>query len=66
MHNAYTHNVYEGWLKSSLADLDSLIQCDQMRFIFQHSSHCSPHTFPSVLQCLDHIGQKVKNSRFDI
>ena len=27
--------IYKGQLKSSLADQDTLIECDQMRFIFQ-------------------------------
>ena len=29
---------YKGWLKSSWADQDTHVQCDQMRFIFQHST----------------------------
>ena len=35
---------YEGWLKSLLADQDTLLECDGMRFIFQHSLHCRLHT----------------------
>ena len=35
--------VCEGQLKSSLADQDTLIECDQIRFIFQHCSLCDSH-----------------------
>ena len=39
----WNNEVYEGWLKSLLADQDTLMECDKMRFTFQHSSTCSPH-----------------------
>ena len=29
--------IQKGWLKSSLTDQDTLMECDQMRFIFQQS-----------------------------
>ena len=37
--------LYEGWLKSSKADQDTLMKCNQMRFIFQHSPLFDSHTF---------------------
>ena len=36
--------TYKGQLKSSSANKDTLIECDQMRFIFQHSLPCSLHS----------------------
>ena len=36
--------VYEGVLKSSLADFDAMVEFDQTWFIFQHSLPCGPHT----------------------
>ena len=48
--------MYEGQLKSSWAYQDTLMECDQMSFIFQHSPLYK--LFPSVLQYLDPIGQK--------
>ena len=31
--------IYKGWLESSWADQDTFMECDQMRYIFQH---CAP------------------------
>ena len=45
--------ICDGWLKSSKADQDTLMECDQIWFIFQHHSSCSYRPFPSELQCLD-------------
>ena len=40
-------------LKSSPADQDNLMKCDQMRFIVLHSPRCRSHTSStSMLQCL--------------
>ena len=39
--------IYEDQLKSSLADQDTLMECDQMRFILQRSIPCGPH-FSSI------------------
>ena len=35
---------FEGQLKSLWANQDNLMECGQMRFIFQRGSPCSPHT----------------------
>ena len=62
IHTTYanTHHTYTiasvnirntGRLKSLQTDRDSLIDCDQMRFIFEHSLFCARHT--SVLHKLD-------------
>ena len=32
-------------MKSSQADQDTVMTCDQMRFIFQHSPPCGLHAF---------------------
>ena len=32
--------VYKGQLKSSQADQDTFMECDQIKFIFQHSFSC--------------------------
>ena len=48
--------LFECQLKSSLANQDTLMEFDEMRFIFQHSLCWSPNT--SVLQSLGFIGQK--------
>ena len=54
---------YEGQLKSSLSN--TFIECDKMRFTFQHYHLLVVHTLlPLVLQCFDSIGQKVINSRY--
>ena len=37
--------IYKGWLKSSKADQYNLLECNRIRFIFQHCSICCPHTF---------------------
>ena len=34
--------IYECRLKSSKADDDALLECDQIRFIFQHNPPCGP------------------------
>ena len=39
----YIH-IFEGRLKISYADLNTLMECDQKRLIFQHVPPCSPHT----------------------
>ena len=36
--------IYKDWLKSSQAHQDILMECDQIRFIFQYSPPCSPLT----------------------
>ena len=36
--------IYKGWLKSSSADQDTLMECDQMILIFQHKLLCDPLT----------------------
>ena len=33
--------MYKHLLKNSLADQDTLIECDKMNYIFQHSPHTS-------------------------
>ena len=35
--------VYESRLKSSQADQDTILECEKIRFIFQHRSSCEPH-----------------------
>ena len=35
---ALSMTTYKGWLKSSLADQDTLMKCDQMRLILQSNS----------------------------
>ena len=35
--------IYKDQLKSSLADQDILMECGQMRFIFQQDVPCTPH-----------------------
>ena len=50
----------QGRLKSSLADQVPLIECDQIRFIFQHS------LFLWSKQCLDPISQKSYRIRYDV
>ena len=44
--------IYEGRLKSSLADQDTFVECDQMKFIFQHITPCGPHTSSIVVPVL--------------
>ena len=44
---------YESLWKSSKADQDILMECNQMRSIFQHRTHRGQHIFPSVLKCLN-------------
>ena len=31
------------WIIVSMYNQDTLMECDQMRFTFQHSSSCGPH-----------------------
>ena len=50
--------LYEGQQKSSQADQDTPMKCNQMRFIFQHSPYYGPNTFCLMLQCLDPFDQK--------
>ena len=45
MKHAYIYiYIYEGWPQSSQVDQYILIECNQMRSIFQHSLLCSSHT----------------------
>ena len=37
--------IYGGRLKSLYDDNDTLIECDQLRFIFQQSPTCGTHFF---------------------
>ena len=54
-------------MKSSWADQDTLMECDQMRFIFQHSSPFSPHTFSIDVAMLEsHWLKKKKASKIDM
>ena len=41
----YIKNIYGDRLKSSSADQDTVMECDQMNFIFWHSPLYSQHTF---------------------
>ena len=51
--------IYEGQLKSSLADQDTLMGCDPMRFIFQHSPPCGPYiSFIRVVVFRSHCSKK--------
>ena len=44
-----------------------LMVYDQMRFIFQYSPSCGPHSSLIVfLQCLNPISQNIVNSRYDM
>ena len=36
--------IFEGWLKYFYTHQDNLKECEQIRFIFQHSSICGSHT----------------------
>ena len=59
-------SMYDGRSKSSYPDQDTLMECDQMRFIFQPIPLVVHTLFPLVLHCLDPIGQKVINSRYNV
>ena len=52
--------------KSSWADQNTLMECNQMRFIFQGTLCCSPHRLSSVLHGLDLIGKNTVNSRHNV
>ena len=56
----HTHTqIYESRLKSSKADQDTALECDQMKFTFQRVPFVVYTLLSLVLQCLDPIGQKV-------
>ena len=58
---------YETQLKSSLAVQDILMECDQMRFNFQHNPSSVMHTSSIDIAVLGFIGKKkVNNSKYDI
>ena len=50
--------TYEDRMKSSSADQDTFMECDQMRFIFQHCHPYGLRTSSIVVAVLDPIGQK--------
>ena len=58
--------IYKDQLKSSQADQDTPMECDQIRFNFQQSLLCSPCN--SFIGVLVHISswQKVINSSYDV
>ena len=43
-HQCWLNSKELGGSAKNLIDLDILMECYQMRFIFQHSRHCCPHT----------------------
>ena len=53
-------SVYKGQLKSLYVDQNTLIECDQTRFIFQHCLLCSPHTsYIDVVMLGSHLSKKL-------
>ena len=65
--NITQNNNYEGQSKCSLADQDTLMECDQMKFIFQNHSPCGPHTSStSVVVLGSHWSKYAINSRYVI
>ena len=47
------------------ADQDNFMECDQIRFIFQYSPPCGPHTSSTGVAVLGSYWQK-KSSRADM
>ena len=57
-------SYYEGWMESSLANQDTLTECDQMWFIFQHNPLQNFSISVTVLG--SGYQNNVINSRYDI
>ena len=58
--NTFIHIIYVfvGWLTISSADQDLLIECDQMRFLFQYSLPWCSHTSCTSVAVLRSQGSK--------
>ena len=56
---------YEGQLKGSETNQDTLKECDQMWLIFQYSPSCGPQTSSSSSSCIPLV-ENVINIRYDI
>ena len=61
----HTH-THRGWLKSSQADQNTLMGCDQMRLIFQHNPPCRLHSSSIGVVVLGFHWRKVTNARYVI